>query len=171
MAFHPCNSNTGSSQCVIYAKPFPRAPASTLTFSNTRQTTNSPFSTLSPTLSSAFRFQFQQELAGGFWLRAEPALSAHRENNKKISDIAFKDQVIATVTQIENIYWDLVERLRADAGERAILYVRAADARQRQKATATGSIPAMDVMRAEAEVSKRDQDLTVAEQVSNCRRR
>ena len=29
-------------------------------------------------------------------------------NNKKISDIAFKDQVIATVTQIENIYWDLV---------------------------------------------------------------
>ena len=30
------------------------------------------------------------------------------KNNKKISDIAFKDQVIATVTQIENIYWDLV---------------------------------------------------------------
>ena len=30
------------------------------------------------------------------------------KNNKKISDIAFKDQVIATITQIENIYWDLV---------------------------------------------------------------
>ena len=36
------------------------------------------------------------------------AICASRRNNKKISDIAFKDQVIATITQIENIYWDLV---------------------------------------------------------------
>ncbi len=30
------------------------------------------------------------------------------KNNKKISDIAFKMQIIATITQIANIYWDLV---------------------------------------------------------------
>ena len=88
------------------------------------------------------------------------------KNNKKISDIAFKDQVIATVTQIANIYWDLVS-----AYEQAQVNEQSLDFAQQtldntQKAIATGAVPEMDVMRAEAEASKRDQDLTVAKNQS-----
>ena len=71
--------------------------------------------------------------------------------------------MIATVTQIKNIYWDLVNAYSAGTGQREIAGVRSAIAGQREETTLScKSVPAMDVMRAEAEVSKRDQDLTVA---------
>ena len=84
------------------------------------------------------------------------------KNNKKISDIAFKDQVIATVTQIENIYWDLVsayEQTQVNEQSSAFAQQTLDNARKQLQLE---SIPEMDVLRAEAEVSKRDQDLTVA---------
>jgi outer membrane protein TolC len=84
------------------------------------------------------------------------------KNNRKISDIAFKDQVIATVTQIENIYWDLVSAYQqAQVNEQSLRFAEQS-LDNAKKQMQLESIPAMDVMRAEAEVSKRDQDLTVA---------
>ncbi|MGA3212917.1 MAG: TolC family protein, partial [Terriglobales bacterium] len=83
-------------------------------------------------------------------------------NNKKISDIAFQGQVVATVTQIENIYWDLVDAYeQARVSEQSLAFAQQALDTAR-KELQLDSIPAMDVMRAEGEVSKRDQDLTVA---------
>ena len=84
------------------------------------------------------------------------------KNNKKISDIAFKDQVIATVTQIENMYWDLVSAYeQTQVNEQSSAFAQQT-LENAKKQLQLQSIPAMDVMRAETEVSKRDQDLTVA---------
>src|SRR5437764_2219921 len=91
-----------------FTQAFPTGTSINFAFSNSRQTTNSPNFTLSPTLSSTFRFQIQQELLAGFGFGPNLRYLRIAKNNKKISDIAFKDQVIATVTQIQNIYWDLV---------------------------------------------------------------
>jgi outer membrane protein TolC len=84
------------------------------------------------------------------------------KNNKKISDIAFRDQVIETVTQIENIYWDLVNAYeQSNVNEQALNFAQQSlDSARKQ--LQLQAIPAMDVTRAEAEVSRRDQDLTVA---------
>jgi outer membrane protein TolC len=84
------------------------------------------------------------------------------KNNKKISDIAFKDQVTATITQIKNIYWDLVNAYeQARVNEQSLAFAQQSFDNAK-KQLQLESVPAMDVMRAEAEVSKRDQDLTVA---------
>lgn len=131
-------------------------------FQNSRQTTNSPFFNLSPTLNSFFRFQLQQELLAGFGLGPNLRYLRIARNNKKISDIAFKDQVIATVTQIENIYWDLVSAYeQTQVNEQSYAFAQQTLENTR-KQLQLEAVPAMDVMRAEAEVSKRDQDLTVA---------
>ena len=131
-------------------------------FGNVRQTTNSPFFNLSPTLSSTFRLQIQQELLAGFGFGPNLRYLYIAKNNKKISDIAFKDQVIATVTQIENIYWDLVSAYeQTQVDEQAYNFAQQTLDNTR-KQLQLESVPAMDVMRSEAEVSKRDQDLTVA---------
>jgi len=131
-------------------------------FNNSRQATNSPFETLSPILSSMYRFSFQQQLLAGFGLGPNLRYLRIAKNNKKISDIAFKDQVIATVTQIENIYWDLVNAYeQAEVNEKSLAFAQQS-LENAKKQLQLESIPAMDVMRAEAEVSKRDQDLTVA---------
>ena len=131
-------------------------------FQNSRQTTNSPFSNLSPALGASFRFTFQQELLAGFGFGPNLRYLRIANNDRKISDIAFKDQVIATVTQIENIYWDLVNAYRqAQVNEQSVAFAQQA-LDNAKKQLQLEAVPAMDVTRSEAELSRRDQDLTVA---------
>jgi len=145
-----------------FSQSFPTGTNITFQFANSRQTTNSPFFNLSPTLNSTFRFQIQQELLAGFGFGPNLRYLRIARNNKKISDIGFKDQVIATVTQIENIYWDLVSAYeQTQVNEQSDSFAKQTLENAR-KQLQLQSIPEMDVLRAEAEVSKRDQELTVA---------
>src|SRR6476660_1580360 len=154
-------SNTGQAS-VTYTQAFPTGTSFTVEFNNSRQTTNSPFFNLSPVLNSMYRFSFQQQLLAGFGFGPNLRYLTIAKNNKKISDIGFKDQVIATITQIKNIYWDLVNAYeQARVNEQSLAFAQHSLDNAR-KQLHLESVPAMDVMRAEAEVSKRDQDLTVA---------
>jgi outer membrane protein TolC len=145
-----------------YLQAFPTGTNISFQFNNNRQSTNSPFLFLSPAASGMFRFTIQQELLAGFGFGPNLRYLRIARNNKKISDIAFKDQVIATVTQIENIYWDLVSAYeQTQVNEQSSAFARQTLENAR-KQLQLESIPELDVMRAEAEVSKRDQDLTVA---------
>ena len=153
--------NTGQAS-FGFSQAFATGTSISFEFNNSRQATNSPFETLSPILSSMYRFSFQQQLLAGFGLAPNLRYLRIAKNNKKISDIAFKDQVIATVTQIENIYWDLVNAYeQAEVNEKSLAFAQQS-LENAKKQLQLESIPAMDMMRAEAEVSKRDQDLTVA---------
>ncbi len=146
----------------IYSQAFPTGTSISFQFNNSRQTTNSPDIFLSPALNSYYRFTFQQQLLSGFGFGPNLRYLRIAKNDKKISDIAFKDQVIATVTQIENIYWDLVsayEQARVNEQSLAFANQTLENAKKQLKLE---SIPEMDVMKAEAESSRRDQDLTVA---------
>ena len=154
-------SNTGQAS-VTYSQSFPTGTTLNVEFNNSRQTTNSPFFNLSPVLNSMYRFSFQQQLLAGFGFGPNLRYLTIAKNNKKISDIAFKDQVIATITQIKNIYWDLVNAYeQARVNEQSLAFAQHS-LDNAKKQLELQSVPAMDVMRAEAEVSKRDQDLTVA---------
>jgi outer membrane protein TolC len=153
--------NTGQANFAV-AQAFPTGSSVSFEFNNNRQTTNSPFFTLSPTLGSMYRLTFQQQLLSGFGFGPNLRYLHIAKNDKKISDIAFKDQVIATVTQVENIYWDLVDAYeQAQVNEQSVAFAQQS-LENAKKQLQLQSIPAMDVMRAEAEVSRRDQDLTVA---------
>jgi outer membrane protein TolC len=153
--------NTGSST-IEFQQAFPTGTSVSFQFNNSRQTNNSPFFFLSPSKNSMFRFSFQQQLLAGSGFGPNLRYLRIARNNKRISDIAFKDQVIATVTQIENIYWDLVsayEQTRVNEQSFAFAQQTLENAKKQLQLQ---SVPAMEVMRAEAEVSKRDQELTVA---------
>jgi outer membrane protein TolC len=146
----------------FYSQAFSSGTSISFQFNNSRQTTNSPEIFLSPALNSYYRFTFQQQLLAGFGFGPNLRYLRIAKNNKKISDIAFKDQVVATVTQIENIYWDLVSAYeQARVNEQSLSFANQTLENAR-KQLQLESIPEMDVLKAEAEVSKRDQDLTVA---------
>jgi outer membrane protein TolC len=146
----------------MFTQAFPTGTTLSFLLNNNRQTTNSSFNILSPALNSYYRVGFQQELLAGFGFGPNLRYLRIARNNKKISDIAFKDQVIATVTQIENMYWDLVSAYeQARVNEQSLAFANQT-LENAKKQLQLESIPAMDVMKAEAEVSKRDQDLTVA---------
>ena len=153
--------NTGQAN-FGFTQAFPTGSSIAFEFNNNRQTTNSLFFNLSPALGAMYRLSVQQQLLSGFGFDPNLRYLRIAKNNKKISDIAFKDQVIATITQIKNIYWDLVsayEQSQVNEQSRAFAQQSLENARKQLQLE---SIPAMDVMRAEAEVSRREQDLTIA---------
>ena len=153
--------NTGQAN-LGFSQAFATGSSISFEFNNNRQTTNSPFFNLSPALGAMYRFSFEQQLLSGFGFGPNLRYLRIAKNNKKISDIAFRDQVIATVTQIENIYWDLVNAYEQSRVNEQSLAFAQQSLENAKKQFQLESIPAMDVMKAEAEVAKRDQDLTVA---------
>src|ERR1019366_3494225 len=153
--------NTGQVN-VSYLQAFPTGTSFSFEVDNNRQATNSILSSLTPQLGTYYRVSFQQQLLAGFGTGPNLRYLRIAKNNKKISDIAFKSQVVATMTQIANIYWDLVsayEEERVNDQSFAFAQQSLDNARKQLQLEA---VPAMDVMRAEAEVARRDQDLTVA---------
>src|SRR5499427_6817983 len=129
---------------------------------NNRQTTNSIYSNLSPSLGAYYRVTVQQQLLAGFGLGPNLRFLRIARNNKKISDIAFKDQLVATVTQIADMYWDLVSAYEAERVTEQSYAFAQQSLSNAQKQLQLEAVPAMDVMRAEAEVTRRDQDLLIA---------
>lgn len=145
-----------------YGQAFSTGTSISFQFNNSRQTANSPDIFLSPALNSMFRFSIQQQLLAGFGFGPNLRYLRIAKNNKKISDIAFKDQVIATVTQIENIYWDLVSAYRqTQVNEQSFAFAEQT-LDNTKKQLQLNSVPEIEVMRAETEASKRDQELTIA---------
>jgi outer membrane protein TolC len=153
--------NTGQVN-LEYQQAFPTGTIVTAQFFNNRQTVNSIYTSLSPALNAQTQFQVRQPLLAGFGFGPNLRYLRIAKNNKEISDIAFRNQVIATVTQIENIYWDLVSAYeQARVNEQSLAFAQQSfDIAKKQ--LNLQAIPALDVTRAEAEVSRRDQDLTIA---------
>jgi outer membrane protein TolC len=153
------NTTTGN---IGYAQAFPTGTSISAVFDNNRGTTNSPESFLVPTLNSYYHFAIQQQLLAGFGLGPNLRFLRIAKNNQRISDEAFKLQVVTTVTQIANMYWDLVAAYEDEGVKsRSLEFARQALESGRRQ-LALQAIPAMDVMKDEAEEASREQDLTIA---------
>jgi outer membrane protein TolC len=147
---------------ISYYQSFPTGTYFEADWDNNRQTTNSPFNTLNPQLFSSVRFLFSQQLLAGFGTGPNLRFLHIAKTNQKISDIAFKAQIIATVTQICDIYWDLVNAYDTEqVGERSVAFAQDTLDKSR-KQLELQAIPEMDVLKAESELAVRQQDLTVA---------
>ncbi len=132
-------------------------------FNNTHVTTNNPTSLLSPSLNSNFQMRVTQNLLQGFGVLPNTRFIRIAKNNREISDVAFRLQVITTVDQIENMYWDLVfayENVRVQ--QEALAYQqKALDDVQRQ--AKVGTVPPIQVVSAQSTLATGQQNLIVAQ--------
>jgi outer membrane protein TolC len=145
-----------------YQQSFPTGSYIEFDLDQSRQTVNSPSSQLNPFLAANYRFVVQQELLQGFgfgpnlrWLRLA-------KNNRKLTEIAFRRQIELTISQIENIYWDLVNAYQDNQVKERSLAFAEKSLDDEQKQLDLKAVPAMDVMKAQTEVATRQQDLTVS---------
>jgi outer membrane protein TolC len=146
-----------------YSQAFATGTSMDFGLQNNRQTTNGLFTELVPVLNSGFRFTLTQHLLSGFGLGPNLRFLHIARNNREVTDIAFRNQVIATVTQIENIYWDLVnavEDVRVKERSLALAQKALEDDRKQVELSA---IPPIQVIRDEAEADSRNQDLIIAQ--------
>ena len=101
------NQNTGTAN-FSYLQGFQTGTNMSVGFNNTHTTTDSPTATYSPLMSSGFNVRLTQHLLQGFGFAPNTRFIKIAKNNREISDVAFRLQIITTVDQIQNMYWDLV---------------------------------------------------------------
>src|SRR5271169_2638271 len=132
-------------------------------FNNSRQTLgNSPTTSLSPLLRSNFNFQVTQHLLQGFGFAPNNRFIRIAKNNRELSDVAFRLQIISTIDQIENIYWDLVyayENVRVQTESLTFSEKTLSDTK---KQVEIGSLAPIESVRAQSTVAADQQSLTVA---------
>jgi outer membrane protein TolC len=150
------NTTTGN---ISYFQGFSPGTALTVGFNNNRTTSNSPRSSLDPNLGSSFRAQIRQHLLQGFGRGLNLRLLRTARNNKKISEEGFRQQVISTVSQIENIYWDLVNAYEAYKVNERSLALAQKTLSDNQKQVEIGTLAPLDVVRAQSSVATAEQAL------------
>ncbi len=134
-----------------------------VSFNNNRITTNSPFTTLSPTINSNFRATLTQPLLQGLGFASNTRFIRIAKNNREISDVAFRLQVITSVNQIETIYWDLVsayENVRVQQESVALAQKTLED---NKKQVQIGTLAPIEVVRAQSVAATNQQALIVAQ--------
>ena len=153
--------NTGTVN-FSYAQAFQWGTNLTVGFTNSRATTNSFFSSLSPNLTSGFKATLTQHLLQGYGFSANTRFIRIAKNNRELSDVAFRLQVITTVNQIQTMYWDLVyayEYLRVQQESLAFAEKTLSDT---NKQVEIGSLAPIEVVLAKTTVAQDQQALTVA---------
>ena len=126
---------------------------------SSRSLVNSPNYLLNPSTSGSVSISVSQQLLQGF----SPAVNSRdirvAKNNLKATDLQMKMQVITTISAVLDLYWDLVSfnedvRLKQRALEQAQkLY------EDNRNQVRLGTLPQIEVTRAAAEVSQRQEEL------------
>jgi outer membrane protein len=156
------NQNTGTAN-FSYLQGFKTGTNFSVGFNNTHTSTDSPTATYSPAISSGLQFKLTQHLLQGFGFAPNTRFIRIAKNNREISDIAFRLQIITTVDQIENIYWDLLfayENVRVQNESLTFAQKTLSDT---QKQVQIGTLAPIEVVRAQSTVATDQQALTVAQ--------
>jgi outer membrane protein TolC len=151
-----------SNSNIALRKGFLSGGTGSVSWNNRRSITNSQRSNFNPNIASNIGINFTQPLIQGFGRSLNSRIIRVAKNNREITDLAFKQQVISTVAQIQNLYWDLVTFLADVRG-------REEDLRRAEKLYADnkrrveiGTLAPIEIVRAEAEVATAEQNLTAA---------
>jgi outer membrane protein len=131
-------------------------------FTNSRTTSNSAFQSVSPALNSGFQFRLTQHLLQGFGFPGNTRFIRIAKNNRELSDVAFRLQIITTVDQIENMYWDLVYAYENQRVKEESLTFSQKTLSDTKKQVEIGSLAPIEAVRAQSTVAADQQALTVA---------
>jgi outer membrane protein len=156
------STNTGTAN-FSYLQGFQSGTNLSFGFNNTHTTTNNETVTYTPALSSSFQFRLSQNLLQGFGFLSNTRFIRIAKNNREITDVAFRLQIITTVDQIENLYWNLVyayENVRVQQEALAFAERTLAD---NKKQVQFGTLPPIQVVSAQSTVSTDQQNLILAQ--------
>jgi outer membrane protein len=154
--------NTGTAN-FAYNQAFQWGTNLSVGFNNTRSTTNNFFTSLSPALNSSFKATVTQHLLQGFGFAPNTRFIRIAKNNRELTDVAFRLQIIDSVDQIENIYWDLVyayENARVQNESLAFAQKTLSDTK---KQVEIGSLAPIETVRAQSTVAQDQQQVTAAQ--------
>jgi len=159
----PALTNNYRNYTFQYAQSFLTGTSAFLTYNSSHSLNNSPSGFLDPTVAGALDLTIQQNLLQGFGVAVNKRYIKVARNNQKVSDLALKQQVIATVSAALNLYWDLVtfdDTVRIS--EQAVATAQKLY-EDNQAEVKLGALASIEVTRAAAALSAAKENLLIAQ--------
>lgn len=145
-----------------YAQLFHTGTSFSLGVTGQRQASTQQRLRFNPAVITRFSLAFHQPLLNGFGRQSNERFINVALNNTEISEEVFRSQLIDTVVQVEDAYWQLAavqDNVRVAEQSLQVAERLLGDNRLRVE---VGSMPPLEVTAAEAEVAARTRDLTLA---------
>jgi outer membrane protein TolC len=145
-----------------YTEYFPSGTGIQWALNGQRQTSNNPLNIVDPQIQLYWQAVVTQPLLAGFGFGTNERYIRIAKRNLQITDYAFKQQVIATVTGVEDIYWDLLDAYQDEEIKERSLGFANQTLSDDQKQLQLQAIPAMQVLTDQAAVATAEGNLTVS---------
>jgi len=146
-----------------YNQGFITGTALTVGFNNSYTTSNSIFNTYSPAYQTTFNMQLTQHLLQGFGWGINGRFIVQAKNNRRIADSAFRQQLLYTINQVEDIYWGLVSAYEDLQAKQRALEQSTRLLEDDKKALEIGTMAPLDVVSANSQVET-DKQAVIASQ-------
>ncbi|HEX3892724.1 MAG TPA: TolC family protein [Terracidiphilus sp.] len=162
-SFSPRAFTNTNSYNFTYTQGFVTGTALNLTWNNSRTTTTNFFNSYSPQILSNFSGKVTQHLlqGAGIWVNNRFVYEAILD--RRITDSTFRQQILATVNQVENIYWVVVSAYEdVQAKQHALDQSTKLDSDTR-KQLQIGTMAPLDVVNADSTVATDKQALITSQ--------
>ncbi|HVJ04263.1 MAG TPA: TolC family protein [Candidatus Saccharimonadales bacterium] len=120
-------------------------------------------STFNPELTGSWKATVRQHLLQGWGIDNNRRQIIIAENDRKVTDASFRAQVISTVAQIQNIYWDLVNAYEDLKVKQTALEFAQRTLSDNKKQVEIGTLAPIEVVSAQSSVAAAQQNLIVSQ--------
>ena len=161
--FSPAAATNTNTYNFTYNEGFIPGSLLTVAWNNNRATSSSPFAAYFPSYNSSFKATVTQHLLQGAGIWVNKRFIYQARNDRRITDSSFRQQLLYTVNQVENIYWALVSSYEdVQAKERALNQSTKLDDDTR-KQLEIGTMAPLDVVNADSTVATDKQALIASQ--------
>jgi outer membrane protein len=136
-------------------------------FNNTYSTSNNSVTLYSPQLLSTFNATVTQHLLQGAGIWVNKRFMYQAQNDRRIADSTFRQQILYTVNQVETIYWGLVQAYEDVQAKQRELEQSSQLLADNQKQLDIGTMAPLDVVNAQSTVATDKQSLISAQSALN----
>jgi outer membrane protein len=150
------NTTTGN---FLYTQGFSSGSLLQVGYNNSRVSSNSTRSSLNPSLQSSFRMTIRQHLLQGWGWAINRRFLIIAQNQKRATQESFRQQIASTVSQIEDIYWDLVAAYEDVKVKERSLALDQKTLADNKKQVEIGTLAPISIVQAESAVATDQQNL------------
>ncbi len=151
-----------SNSNLAYRKGYLTGTTVSFEWANRLQDTNSLRNNFDPSLRSNATLRIRQRLLQGFGRAVNGRNIRISKNNREVSDLVFEQQVAETVSGVQNLYWDLVSFGADLRGREEDMRLAQRLYQDNKRRVEIGVLAPIEIVRAEAEVAARLQDVELA---------
>ena len=128
-----------------------------VTYNNTRNTTNNIFTSVNPTFSSSLTFAYTQPILRGRRFDQSRRTIEVAKKNLSLTDTQFRQKTIDVITNVQRAYWDLTYSLRNLQVQRDGVKDAKDQLEHNKRLVDEGQLAPIDVVAAETQVANFEQ--------------